>query len=707
MITVTGIKTLDDLVAAGALSKNGDVYATLDDITVGDGTVISRVTADNYFVLNSSHKWSLHPNSDNSAVIEWTPVYDSIVIKDSETNNNAANGGMFFNAGTSQPLIKFNNLYYHYSGGTQSVWTGNKFDVTTVISNSTFNLTNQAGFSFFGKFSEYKDIVFKAATGKTMLFGFIRKLAGFRFENSEVGLKIEKGTGLTLKNFEFDPLSSYDTFSWQPVGNTTAGVFSRRINLIDCSSDLSKLVFNGDGSIANYRTVDVAYKSSTGSGVEDAVLYATDSSGVVVRDSYSFSVEITASGIESRDTDLVTAGGISKINNFFDVFQAGERLDVGGQEITVPENKTESLIPSSLPTSANSLQNITVLEPISDSEGLFASYRIRTAFASANGGINSNGYQNTDSVRQHIDFTASDMLDSYENNNFTLHIVPPYPLRREKLDIVLEHFSLSSFGWSPLASDDPLISETDSAIVGAYTELDTAQKAYDYKEYWKRQNPEVGSVGDDIFILVGDTIYSDYHVDIDSNAAQAFNFDGSVITIKANVFTGSFVSQGVVYLLNGAEIQGAIQDQNGDSQITFSVPSGYDYDVDIYANLTDAQNQTNQLYTGTTFRYQSADIGGQTLLVRANREDGIPAFAPLDIPSLAGVYNDALIVTSENAALGAIKLVTDKLDAMINESNQFTSNALSNSAGLTAAQQAKLDDTYTYAKHAAEFTAND
>ena len=228
---------------------------------------------------------------------------------------------------------------------------------------------------------------------------------------------------------------------------------------------------------------------------------------------------------------------------------------------------------------------------------------------------------------------------------------------------------------------DGLVTEQNQATVQAYTESENSKKAYDLSHNHAIENKlnEVPAT------LVGNTYNArTYNLVIDANAIQTFAFDGSTITIKASTFKGDITTTGTVTLINGASIIGGIADANGDSNLTVTVPTGYENDVDVYTSQSNAENQANQVAGGSSFRYQSALFGGQTMWFRMTQSDGSFIIENYLFPAEAGNYSISLVVTSENAALGSIKAVTDKLDSMlevVGGNNAFRQDALGEITG--------------------------
>lgn len=246
--------------------------------------------------------------------------------------------------------------------------------------------------------------------------------------------------------------------------------------------------------------------------------------------------------------------------------------------------------------------------------------------------------------------------------------------------------------------DDVLLSELDKSIVDNYSELENTYKLYDFAKAYITDN----YTGEIPIILnrSGDTIDAgDYDVELRSGGQNVFDFDGTTVSIRVgNEFTGNITTTGTVTFQGSATINGLISDVNGDSDINATVPSGYENDIDVYMTQSDAEDQINQVASGTSFRYDSAVFGGQMIWFRMTQADGSYIIENYLVPVEAGSYKVNLVVTSENAALGSIKAVTDKIDAMIevvNGNQSFKSSAVGNgvwsdTATYTGTQKGKV-----------------
>lgn len=115
-----------------------------------------------------------------------------------------------------------------------------------------------------------------------------------------------------------------------------------------------------------------------------------------------------------------------------------------------------------------------------------------------------------------------------------------------------------------ILSNDALITETSKAIVNAYTVIETTEKFYDRAKSFLVDNYK----GETATIITrnNNTIDAKGHnVIIDATAATPFAFNGTTITIKANVYTGNIItsSSATVTTKNGARLEGGYSDSTG------------------------------------------------------------------------------------------------------------------------------------------------
>jgi len=162
-----------------------------------------------------------------------------------------------------------------------------------------------------------------------------------------------------------------------------------------------------------------------------------------------------------------------------------------------------------------------------------------------------------------------------------------------------------SLNWSWILLDDLSISEPDKAVVDAYTSLDDAYQAYDAGKSWLVDN----FAGEKATLMrrEGERIITDYDVVVAAAAPQTFDFDGSTITIKSNLFTGDITTTGAITAVNGASISGGLIDSVADSFLRFQSVSSWS----AYSTEADAIGGTSPLDSGSvndTFRFNY--VGG-------------------------------------------------------------------------------------------------
>ena len=178
---------------------------------------------------------------------------------------------------------------------------------------------------------------------------------------------------------------------------------------------------------------------------------------------------------------------------------------------------------------------------------------------------------------------------------------------------------------------DRVLTQTDKAVVDAYTQIETPQKLYDRAK----------SHLFDIFAGQADTLVSRsgnlidagaFNIVIDASATPAFALVGNTITIRAANFAGDLVTTGTITFLNGATTSGTYTDTNGTvsppSQLTVRINQP-GCDVFILAAGTDSVLASVDAQAGTDFVYQfttlsSVDIG----VIR-------PGFVPLYVRNYA------------------------------------------------------------------------
>ena len=181
--------------------------------------------------------------------------------------------------------------------------------------------------------------------------------------------------------------------------------------------------------------------------------------------------------------------------------------------------------------------------------------------------------------------------------------------------------SLVALGQSSLTQtlfDDPLITEPDMAVVLTYAQINTAQRFYDAYAAFLAENFK----GEETFAISrnGDIIQAGVlDVVFDANAVEAFAFDGSTITVRANTFNGAISTTGNVTLANGAQVNGAITDASG---VRVQIVSDAPFNIvarraDTQAPLGFLEGVTEAIYQvplGVNVEYAAWQLGQQTLV---------------------------------------------------------------------------------------------
>ena len=209
------------------------------------------------------------------------------------------------------------------------------------------------------------------------------------------------------------------------------------------------------------------------------------------------------------------------------------------------------------------------------------------------------------------------------------------------------------------------ITESDSSIVSAYTTTDNLNMLYDRSMLHLIQNASLSFTK--LITRAGDA--GSFDIDIDKNASSAFAFNGTKITIKSDNFTGNLKTTGTVSLLNGSTNTGIIQDANGDSKASITLPTGFDT-VTLHTTQENADSGVSAVFTGTQVRYQSSTCGGQTLWLRLTSStigDGNELILKQQVPTEPGSYNFSAAAFSENQQIQAMIVQLDHLKNISDE----------------------------------------
>ncbi|MCJ8335158.1 MAG: hypothetical protein MJH10_13045 [Epibacterium sp.] len=209
-----------------------------------------------------------------------------------------------------------------------------------------------------------------------------------------------------------------------------------------------------------------------------------------------------------------------------------------------------------------------------------------------------NGQYPEEFVR-HTDWSSNSGTKTFANGT----LYAPYTLRQVSYGKQFTTSVISvedTYEPATVLLDDLSITESDKAIVDAYTELETPEKLYDRAVAWIIDNitDETG------FLVARSGVEIDagsYDVVIDATASPAIDVSGNTITIHADTFTGDMVTTGVITLANGAVFNGTRTDANG----TIAPPTG------LTVTATEA-NSTIVIYQAGTQTVLANTVGTST-----------------------------------------------------------------------------------------------
>lgn len=191
---------------------------------------------------------------------------------------------------------------------------------------------------------------------------------------------------------------------------------------------------------------------------------------------------------------------------------------------------------------------------ISDASGIVPTQTILTGrFFSQNDGTSTifEDLYSDSQIKGTDDFTLKSI--SY------LHTIISIPITLSSSSVITQEV---------LLGNDTSITETDRSIVNGYATVDTAEQFYDAAKAFLYNN----FTGETETIVTRSADRIDaraYDVVIDQNASQAFNFDGTTITIKSAEFIGEIVTTGTISFLNGSLIQGGYASSDGTFKFIF------------------------------------------------------------------------------------------------------------------------------------------
>lgn len=614
MATWTGTRALNSL--TGDLTDIGrTINSTTNTPQFGDGTTITRITHFTGEFVDKATQWLLAANADGSPVLEIGSPNFPTYIYDTYGNADWGVGGQLRPV-SGYPLAVLRNTVWRVENSVDSsAFAGNFQDVNTHAEWCTFAWSRATHVPFFGRANIFRNTVFGGAGSSSGISNF-GPFLGFTIDTSNVlvrdfflGFKAEYGQPTWLRGFQWVNCGS-DAHCWTTSNNTWGGTSDGAMNLQDCTTTKSKVSAGNNGWIKVWRTLTGRTADASGNGVSGAIRYAlwgSSGSWTPYAETYTVNASAQASFYQTENTTI--SGLTAQRNELAYYFQPGERVRISGfanaalnGDFSVQgrpyavglaqgnfRDKTQLWVTGkNAATEATKSITFTVLPAISTSTGTYADYKVQIIDARVLDNIGDGAGYTFGGARNLTQLLAGNgaWAGAYERNLWRIVEIPPFPLLRQVQDFNIAAFPDApgaKVEWNTLAVNDPQITVTNAATVASYTELESAQKAYDYVEWWKRQsaNHAYPTLFSGICTRNNATLnFGSLNVVIDKNAAQALsvNTGTGTVTIKATEFVGGITTTGVVTLLNGAKVNGPVDDANG-VRVTIRKSGGGNFNI--------------------------------------------------------------------------------------------------------------------------------
>lgn len=195
-----------------------------------------------------------------------------------------------------------------------------------------------------------------------------------------------------------------------------------------------------------------------------------------------------------------------------------------------------------------SSQTQRIYEKTTNTSGEIATFEILTGEGKSNGGDPLNG-----KIRSRGKNPKAFFFNQPETDDIFDYGFISYGFNIINNEVILRGVNGSNI--NAIFIKDTSVTETNKTTVDAYTTIDTSQQFYDRAKSHLVDN--YAGETDTIVTREENVINAgSYNVIIDATAAQAFDFDGSTITIKSNEFLGELVTTGNISFSNGS-VQGA------------------------------------------------------------------------------------------------------------------------------------------------------
>lgn len=219
---------------------------------------------------------------------------------------------------------------------------------------------------------------------------------------------------------------------------------------------------------------------------------------------------------------------------------------------------------------------------------------------------------------------------------------------------------------------DLSITVGDKVTVDAYTEIETAAKAYDriqsylYDNYAGETETIVVREGNSLNCRALDVV-------VDATASQVVDLTGNTLTIKASDFTDQIETTGAVTTTNGATISGGIIDSTADSFLSFS---GIDT-WKTFANQNDANLDQNELGSGLVteiFRFNFVASTDYFLRLVVGDETFLKTVTPLQSGETEVSLSTTAILTSQGETVNEINQKLGFINRIIYCDTQLPTN---------------------------------
>ena len=257
-----------------------------------------------------------------------------------------------------------------------------------------------------------------------------------------------------------------------------------------------------------------------------------------------------------------------------------------------------------------------------------------------------------------------------------------------------------------ILSNDALISEPSKAITNAYTEIDNTEKFYDRAkaflvDNYKGETATIITKNDNTIDAKG------HNVIIDATAASAFAFDGSTITIKANVYTGNIITSNsaTIKTINGALLEGGYSDSTGINKFVH-----LDWNDSTQLEVSFINNDDNSIITSTGVSPTTQIFKGFFLLPTPAPTNGVSV--EISFPTAGGSALYESLIPLNDLSFINLKVLLDNRGTEENQLKMLylykkllvKTEAIKNSLSITNNTNVSLTETITNTNSAASAT---